>query len=252
MILDGFTVSTVSEARSTVTPLSAFWAPALRRRFAGAFEALFVNHLIHSISVEFSRSWYGSRSSMRAMCLPFVPLLLSAGCIITDTTQYDPQAPLTVPVIQDIQGLTTPRLGNLIEVERSDSNPTVEFRVPVDDDGLNDPLQFQFIVNGDRDCIALDGGSSCEPSERLGEIPPNGSLRRIITRTLTMPAVGCNRVELWVSSNLPLSGNFHTPARRGDIAFTTWWVFVRARPGDLSSDAGAGDPVSRCRYQVQP
>lgn len=187
---------------------------------------------------------------MRPVCLPALPLLLSCGCIITETTKYDPQAPVTPPVIQDIQGIngTKPRLGAYVD----QSDPRVEFNVPVDDEGVNDPLQYQFIINGDRDCVPLDGGLSCEPAERLGEIPPTGDRRRVINRTLTMPAVGCNRVELWVSSNLPLSGNFHTPARAGDIAFTSWWVFIRPRPGDITSDAGVEDPISGCRFNVQP
>ncbi len=159
--------------------------------------------------------------------------------------------PVTVPQIRDVQGFTSPRLGALLEIDEGEEATTLEFRVPVDDDGVNDSMQYQFFVNEDRDCVARDGGVSCEPARRLGEVPPDGTRRRVISRVITFPDVDCNRVDLYVSSRLLQSGNFRTPEREGDLAFQTWWVFVRPRTPS-TADGGVVNPVESCGFMVQP
>jgi hypothetical protein len=169
-------------------------------------------------------------------------------CLITRTDEVRVPTPLTRPRIQDVQGLTTPRLGALLLVDGTDGN-AVEFRVPVDDDGVNDPLQFQFFVNDDRDCVPQDGGPSCEPTSRLGAVPSNGTTRRIINKSFLVSDldVGCNRIELYVSSAFRIEGNFRTPVRDGDVDFRTWWVFVRSPNGTLPPTS-----IEACRQLVQP
>lgn len=179
----------------------------------------------------------------------------AVGCLITSQSSFQPLPPVTPPVIVDEPNLTVPRLGNLVIIERSELTglATKTFTVPVDDDGLDDPLQYQFFVNTDRDCLARDGGTSCKPVDRLIEVSPNGMRRRIVGRTVNIPDDGCNRVELWVSSRFRLSGNYRTPEREGDVASATWWIFVRPRPGTTTDpDAGTANPVEQCRFLVQP
>lgn len=174
-----------------------------------------------------------------------------SSCLVTRTEEVRVPSPLTRPVIQDVQGFTTPRLGALLEIDQGEDLTTLEFRVPVDDDGVDDPMQFQFFVNEDRDCVPRDGGASCEPTRRLGEVPANGMRRRLITRTITFTETGCNRVELLVASRIPQSGNFRTPERADDSDFRTWWIFVRPRTS-TPTDGGVVDPVEACRFLVQP
>lgn len=177
----------------------------------------------------------------------------TVGCVITSPTSFDPLPPLTPPVIVDEPGVTAPRISNLVRVERGDQPVQVSFSVPVDDDGVDDPLQYQFFVNADRDCIPRDGGTNCEPTVRLGEAPTNGTRRRLVRRDIPIPNVGCNRVDLWVSSRFRLSGTYRAPEREGDVAFASWWIFVRPRPGTTPDpDAGAVDTVEQCQYLVQP
>lgn len=182
--------------------------------------------------------------------------VLSGGCLITAPTSFVSEAPVTPPRILDVQGVTRPRLGNLIVL--TDGDPDLRFDVPVQDDNVTDDLQYQFILNGNRDCVPIAGGASCEPDFRLGVLGADGRAVRNVQLVLQTNRfrLGCNRVELWVSSAFEqrksLAGNFHIPVRPGDVDFATWWVFLRARPGSGSEDGGAVDPVERCGYLVQP
>ncbi len=180
----------------------------------------------------------------------------TAGCLITETPSFPAEVPLTVPQIRDEQGLTEPRLSNILDLTApADGRPTaVEIRVPVDDEGVNDTLWYQFFLNNDRDCIELEGGVSCEPTDRLRTVPPNGQRRRFITGRVSLTRLGCNRIELWVTSSEFLqSGNYHTPRRAGDVTFATWWVFIRPAPGGVTGgDGGTADPIENCPYLVQP
>lgn len=193
---------------------------------------------------------------VRRIALMLALTTAPSSCLITRTEEVRVPTLLTPPIIQDIQGLTRPRLGALFEKDEAEGgNTTVEFSVPIDDDGLEDLLQWRFFVNDDRDCVPQDGGSNCDPRDQPQprELPSNGSRRRYITETVPVPRLGCNKVELYVSSRLRLSGNFRTPVREGDVAFTTWWVFVRPRAGAVpTADGGAGNPVESCPFQVQP
>lgn len=173
-----------------------------------------------------------------------------SSCLITRTEEMRVPSPLTVPRIQDVQNITSPRIGALTRIDEDERETTQEFVVPVDDDGVNDTMQFQFFVNEGRDCI-IDGGVSCEPTNRLGEVPPNGDVRRYIRRTIKDLVVGCNRVDLYVSSRIPQSGTFRTPERAGDLAFQSWWIFVRSRTPS-TADGGVSNPVENCPFQVQP
>lgn len=159
---------------------------------------------------------------------------------------------LTPPRIQDIQGLTVPRLGALFEVDEASTEP-LAFRIPVDDEGVTDPIQFQFFINSDRDCVPRDGGPSCEPGPRLGEVPADGTTRRFVTRSFAISSLQpyCNRIDLYVSSAFRLDGNFHTPVRDGDVDFRTWWVFVRPSVA-TATDGGVSDPVMLCPFLLQP
>lgn len=178
----------------------------------------------------------------------------TVGCVITSQSSFQPLPAVTPPVIVDEPGVTSPRLSNIVVLERGDDPVQLSFRVPVDDDGVDDPLQYQFFVNADRDCLPRDGGNNCEPTLRLGERAATGMRRRFVEQSnLTIPNLGCNRVELWVSSRFRLSGNYRTPEREGDVASATWWVFVRPRPGTTTDpDAGTADPVEQCPFLVQP
>jgi hypothetical protein len=180
----------------------------------------------------------------------------TAGCLITSPPSFLSEAPLTPPRIQDVPGVTKPRLHNIVDLTaQADGRPTVvTFRVPVDDEGVDEALWYQFFVNDDRDCIELEGGVSCEPAARLRTVPASGQRRRFIEASVSLTQLGCNRIELWVTSSEFLqSGNYHTPRREGDVDFATWWVFLRAAPGGVSGgDAGVGDPIERCGQLVQP
>lgn len=176
---------------------------------------------------------------------------ISLGCLVAPPPNLPAEAPVTPPVFVDGAGLNTPRLGNIVSVMRGDTPARLEFRVHVDDDNVDDLLQYQFFVNDNRDCLRGDGGVGCSPG-RVGERNSNGMRRRVITETLTFDTLGCNRVELWVSSRFIFGGNFRTPVREGDFAFTTWWVFVRAAPGGGTVDAGTPDPIEACGNLVQP
>lgn len=189
---------------------------------------------------------------MRRIDSLIVAATLASGCLITRTEEVRVPSPLTPPRIQDIQGLTTPRLGSLIEVDETDQT-VVTFRVPVEDDGVDDLLQWRFFVNDNRDCVPQDGGSNCDPLNQPTprELPGNGTLVREVRETVRVPRTGCNRVELYVSSRLRLSGNFRTPERQGDLAFTTWWIFVRPRVPE-ASDGGVDDQIKRCPFRIQP
>lgn len=190
------------------------------------------------------------RFSLNGMTLrlPAMTLLMSMSCVITNPTEFVQERPLTPPRIRDEQGVTRPRLGNLIELRETDTG--VEFLVPVDDAYVGDVLQWQFFVNVDRDCRPT-GGTGCE-AQADGELSPDGNVRRYVE--LSLPehrfAVGCNRVELWVSSSFRRTGDRHTPTRVGDVDSTTWWVFKRARAG--AGDAGTLDPVESCANRVSP
>lgn len=175
--------------------------------------------------------------------------LCTSGCIITNPTEFVAERPLTPPRIRDEQGTTRPRLGNILELQETD--PNVTFYVPVDDTGTNDPLQWQFFVNADRDCRTSEGGD-CSAPQQSGELSADGNVRRYVEYTLRENrfVVGCNRVELWVSSRFLLSGNRHTPARVGDVDFTTWWVFKRGT--SATGDGGLADPIESCGQRVQP
>lgn len=175
-------------------------------------------------------------------------------CLITRTEEVRVPAAVTPPRIQDEQGRTSPRLGALLEVDETDRT-TVDFRVPVEDDNVDDLLQWRFFVNDDRDCVPLDGGTNCDPVDQPTprELVSNGERVREIRETVPVPHVGCNRVELYVSSRLRLSGNYRTPAIEGDIDFRTWWIFVRARGGAVpAGDGGVVDPIESCPFRVQP
>jgi len=188
---------------------------------------------------------------MRRAGLLIAAVKLSTACLITRTEEVRVPPPLTPPRIQDIQGLTTPRLGTLLVVDPDQT--AVTFRVPVEDDGVDDLLQWRFFVNDDRDCVPQEGGANCAPINQPTprELPGNGTRLREIRESVRIPRSGCNRIELYVSSRLRLSGNFRMPERPGDIAFTTWWVFVRQsvpRPPDGSID----DSVESCPFRPQP
>ena len=176
-----------------------------------------------------------------------LPLLLAmtTTCIITNPTKYDPEPLLTPPRIRDVPERTRPRLGNLVELRETDT--TLVFEVPVDDTGVTDQLQWQLFVNVERECRSLE--SSCLPVER-GTVAPNGTTSRVVEVTLPEVAfaTGCNRVELWVSSNFRFDGDVHLPRQAGDVDFATWWVFKRAR--GVLADGGAVDPVESCANRV--
>lgn len=177
---------------------------------------------------------------------------LGCGCLIAPPPDFPTEAPLTRPVIVDLQGFTTPRIGNIVSVTRGDAPARVTFRVPVDDDNPDDLLQYQFFVNDNRDCLSGDAGAGCAPG-RVGERASTGDRRRVITETLSFDTLGCNRVELWVSSRFIFGGNFRTPVREGDFASVTWWVFVRSNVGGtVPSDGGVTDPIEGCTNLVQP
>ncbi|MBL8603370.1 MAG: hypothetical protein JNK72_15705 [Myxococcales bacterium] len=178
-----------------------------------------------------------------------------AGCLIPSAPEFATEPPLSPPQIVDAPGLTRPRVGNIVLVEQGNAqSELIEFNIPVDDLGVDETLQFNFFVNGDRDCVQSNGASDCAQTENLRELPPSSdrARRRFITWSRSFRQLGCNRVELYVtSSRFLLNGNFHTPARDGDLAFASWWVFVRAPAGSTStSDAGTGDSVERCPYIV--
>lgn len=177
----------------------------------------------------------------------------AVGCLITSPSSFQALPPVTAPVIVDEPGVTSPRIGNIIIVDQGDSPTLVQsFRVPVEDNGLFDPLQFHFFVNADRDCLARNGGNNCQP-QAFGEKMGDGTRRRLLVQEVPITELGCNRVELWVSSRFSLSGNYRTPERDGDVASATWWIFVRPRPGTITDpDAGTANPVEQCRFLVQP
>lgn len=181
---------------------------------------------------------------MRSRLLPLLLVMTTTTCIITNPTSYDPEPVLTPPRIRDLPERTRPRLGNLISLRETDT--TVVFEVPVDDSGVDDPLEWQLFVNVERECRSLD--AACSPAQR-GTVAPNGAAQRVVEVTLAESALtpGCNRVELWVSSNFRFSGDVHRPQRDGDVDFATWWVFKRAAGG---ADAGAADPVESCVWRV--
>lgn len=162
------------------------------------------------------------------------------------------EAPVTRPVFIDQAGVTSPRLGSQVNLVRTNSNPQVSFVIPVEDENVNDLVQFQFYVNADRDCVGGDM-NRCLPSA-FGVREPNGTRLRRIERTLTFSNLGCNRVELWVSSRFTSGDNLRTPARAGDFAFTTWYVYVRAAPGTGGggADGGVEDPAENCAFLVPP
>lgn len=176
---------------------------------------------------------------------------LAAGCLVTPPPDFPAEAPVTAPVIVDQQGVTTPRLGNLVSAVRGDAPVRVTFNVPIDDANADDALQYQFFVNNDRDCLTSDGGVGCAPG-LFRERAATGQRRRLITETLSFDTLGCHRVELWVSSSFVFGGNFRTPRRAGDVASTSWWVFVRAQPGGGGADGGVVDPIESCNNIVQP
>ena len=173
-------------------------------------------------------------------------------CLITRSTETL-VAPVTAPRIQDVKGVTSPRLGGLLVLQQGTGPTQVDFRVPIDDDGVDKALESQFFVNANRDCVPMTG-TTCEPDLRPEIVPSDGNVRRMVVRTLTIPQVGCNRVELYVtSSQLLLSGNYRTPSVAGDLAFETWWIFVVPRGGTTTgADGGVFDPLQQCAYLVQP
>lgn len=180
-------------------------------------------------------------------CVKTMVLLAStSGCLITDPIPYVGEAPLTPPRIVDQAGVTRPRLGNVVIATQVPY--TVEFRIPVEDDGLTDPIEFEFFVDQARECIdpeidgGADGGVTCEPNGPTGTVEPDGTLRRIIRKSVPLSR-GCHRIELWVtSSRFPQRGNYHTPSRAGDVAFASWWVFVPEMSGG-SVDVSTCTPV---------
>jgi hypothetical protein len=182
-------------------------------------------------------------AAMRAR-LSQVIFLMTTSCIITHPTEFNPERPVTPPRVRDVRGTTRPRLGNLVQL--SESEPDVRFYVPVDDEGASDSLQWKFFINTERDC-APSGDNSCGP-QQSGEIAADGTARRYVEHTIrgTLLAVGCNRIELWVSSSFRLDGNQHTPTRAGDVDFVSWWVF---KP---PSGGATVDPVESCAQRVQP
>lgn len=173
-------------------------------------------------------------------------LVMTANCIILDDTTYVPDPRVTPPRIRDLPERTRPRLGNILELRETEAGVT--FEVPVDDLGVDDPLQWQLFVNVERECRTMEG--ACAPVAR-STVAANGTTQRVVE--VTLPEVsfvtGCNRVELWVSSDFDSEG-VHRPQQDGDVDFTTWWVFKRPRGG--TGDAGAIDPVESCAWRVSP
>jgi hypothetical protein len=176
--------------------------------------------------------------------LTLITTLTTTSCLIVNPADSVQELPLTPPRIRDIQGRTRPRIGNLIEIR--DTDPALVFDVPVDDVGVTNPIQWKLFVNFDRDCIP-DENHDCEAG-RAGEVAPDGTLQRRVRATLgeNLFAVGCNRVELWVSSRFVLNGDRHTPLQPGDVDFASWWVFKRA------SGSTTIDPIGDCANRVQP
>jgi hypothetical protein len=181
---------------------------------------------------------------MRSRLLPLL-LAMTTTCIITNPTDYSTEPLLTPPRIRDVPQLTRPRLGNLVELRETDRS--VVFEVPVDDTGVRDDLEWQLFVNVERECSTLE--ASCRPVER-GTISSNGTTRRLVEVTIPEVAfaTGCNRVELWVSSDFNFDGDVHIPEQANDVDFASWWVFKRAREG--SADGGVVDPVESCAHRV--
>jgi hypothetical protein len=180
---------------------------------------------------------------MRSRLLPLLLVMTTTTCIITNPTSYDPDPVLTPPRIRDLPGRTRPRLGNLISLRETDSS--VVFEVPVDDSGLTDVLAWRLFVNVERECRGLE--AACLPSQQ-GFVAPNGTAQRVVEATLpeSALAVGCNRVEVWVTSSFR-GDDWHVPSQPGDVDFATWWVFKRAAGG---ADAGVADPVESCAWRV--
>jgi len=180
---------------------------------------------------------------MSSRLLPLL-LAMTTTCIITNPTEYTNQPLLTPPRIRDIPQRTRPRLGNLVELRETDT--ALVFEVPVDDTGVRDPLQWKLFVNVPRECSSIEG--SCLAVEE-GMVGANGTSQRVVEVTLSEVAfaTGCNRVELWVSSNF-VFGEVHLSQQVGDVDFVTWWVFKRARGG--AADGGAVDPVESCANRV--
>lgn len=174
------------------------------------------------------------------------------GCLITTPSSFQALPPVTTPIIVDEPGVTDPRIANLVVAQRGDRDVVLPFHILVDDDGIDDPLQYLFFINVDRDCLPRDGGSQCGATI-VRDQAPSGVRRRVLDQPIRLTDIGCNRVEMWVSSRFRLNGNYHTPERDGDVASATWWVFVRPPPGTPTDpDAGTADPVERCQNLVRP
>lgn len=169
-------------------------------------------------------------SFMRRVAI-MVALTSTAGCLVTEPVQFPDGSVLTPPRLVDQAGVTRPRLNNVVVVLQP-APYRIDFRIPVEDDGLNDPISYAFFVDQQRDCVSdADGGLTCDPQGPTGTIEADGNLRRVIVKSFNLEA-GCRKVELWVTSSRFLAnGNFHTPERAGDVASATWWVFVPPMAG---------------------
>ncbi len=162
-------------------------------------------------------------------------------CMVTNPVSFQQEAPVNRPFIRDILGSTVPRLGQIVVLQSTD-DPTVSFNVPVDSTVTDQPLQYQWLFNEPRDCVALDGGTSCEPTIPELEVAATGATERVISRQFRVDTPGCYKVELWVSTTgFARSGDFHTPVRPGDLDFATWWIIRQPTPPTAAID------VSTCQ-----
>lgn len=167
---------------------------------------------------------------LRAMT---ITAAMTAGCLLPEDVGFNNERPVTPPIILDLPGVTSPRLGGIVQVRLTAENPfpSVDFRVPFTDMGVNDLTDYRFFINQERGlCTAPDGGTRCQPAAE-GTIRPddNLSIQRELVRTVSNfpgPTTGarCYRVDLFLSERFT---DYQRPRREGDLAMATWWVIAR-------------------------
>jgi hypothetical protein len=167
--------------------------------------------------------------------LPTLP-----ACLVPFATQVDPPDNFPASIADPLAPPTDYRpIGShidLSDIEPGDAGVSADlfFEVAVRDPDINQPLEWQVWVNytGGSSGTATRGTLLADP-----QTDPDRRTRRLSFGLSRASLIGCNRIELQVSSEFSFADQ-REPVLEGDVAMATWWV-VADRTVPISSCAEA-------------
>lgn len=147
----------------------------------------------------------------------FAPLLfLLSSCVVTETIDFPPEtnyppALLSAPD-QDLNGTA---LGQIINVDLSDSDTEIELGLVARDANFEDDLTWQLFVDRVGDSASIGGTATLEST---GTFERSFSVRVPESR---LGGPGCHKLEVFISSDFV---GERLPREENDMAQAVWWV----------------------------